>query len=421
MEYTKKYPSGLTLVAKQIDHAYTVVFGVYVDIGSVREDKSTNGFSHFIEHLMFKGTNKRNALQISEELEDIGANINAFTSKENTCFYTKSAHTELEKCVDVLSDMYFNAQFPQEELDKERGVVLEEIKMCEDTPDDLVQDLISSALYFEQAMGQTILGLRDNIKYCDRHSILNFKKKHYIPSKTVISVAGKFDFDQLDKLVERYFESNFEGAFEDILPVPNVTYCNKLMHAFKDIEQAHLQLSWGGVSVDSPKRYALSLLANILGGGMSSRLVQVIREQHGLAYSVYAYPSYYENCGNFEIYVGCSPENNQLVCQLLQKVLTDLVKNGVTEKELSRAKVQAVNALYMNAESNMTLMRLYGRCMLKSGKLFNVQEEIDGYTSLNVQDINDVARQIFTQKHASAYVGKQIDDYGAVAKIAVEV
>lgn len=421
MEYTKKYPSGLTLVAKQIDHAYTVVFGVYVDIGSVREDKSTNGFSHFIEHLMFKGTNKRNALQISEELEDIGANINAFTSKENTCFYTKSAHTELEKCVDVLSDMYFNAQFPQEELDKERGVVLEEIKMCEDTPDDLVQDLISSALYFEQAMGQTILGLRDNIKYCDRHSILNFKKKHYIPSKTVISVAGKFDFNQLDKLVERYFESNFEGAFEDISPVPSVAYCDKFLHAFKDIEQAHLQLSWGGVSVDSPKRYALSLLANILGGGMSSRLVQVIREQHGLAYSVYAYPSYYENCGNFEIYVGCSPENNQLVCQLLQKVLTDLVKNGVTEKELSRAKVQAVNALYMNAESNMTLMRLYGRCMLKSGKLFNVQEEIDGYTSLTVQDINDVARQIFTQKHASAYVGKQIDDYAAVAKIAVEV
>ncbi len=421
MEYTKKYPSGLTLVAKQIDHAYTVVFGVYVDVGSVREDKSTNGFSHFIEHLMFKGTNKRNALQISEELEDIGANINAFTSKENTCFYTKSAHTELEKCVDVLSDMYFNAQFPQEELDKERGVVLEEIKMCEDTPDDLVQDLISSALYFEQPMGQTILGLRDNIKYCDRHSILNFKKKHYIPSKTVISVAGKFDFNQLDKLVERYFESNFEGAFEDISPVPSVAYCDKFLHAFKDIEQAHLQLSWGGVSVDSPKRYALSLLANILGGGMSSRLVQVIREQHGLAYSVYAYPSYYENCGNFEIYVGCSPENNQLVCQLLQKVLTDLVKNGVTEKELSRAKVQAVNALYMNAESNMTLMRLYGRCMLKSGKLFNVQEEIDGYTSLTVQDINDVARQIFTQKHASAYVGKQIDDYGAVAKIAVEV
>ena len=417
MEFTKKYPSGLTLVAKQIDHAYTVVFGVYVDVGCVLEDEKTNGFSHFIEHLMFKGTNKRTALQISEELEDIGANINAFTSKENTCFYTKSAHNELEKCVDVLSDMYFNAQFPEEELDKERGVVLEEIKMCEDTPDDLALDLISSALYFDQPMGQTILGLRDNIKYCDRHSILNFKKKHYIPTKTVIAVAGKFDFDQLDQLVQTYFENNFVGQFDEPNCAPEATYTDKFLHAFKDIEQAHLQLAWGGVSINSSKRYAISVLANILGGGMSSRLVQVIREQHGLAYSVYAYPSYYENCGNFEIYVGFSPENNGLVCKLLADVVGDIVKNGITEKELSRAKAQAVNALYMNAESNMTLMRLYGRSMLKSGTLYNVQEEIDGYTSLTVDDVNAVAREIFSQKHASAYVGKQIDDYDEVSKI----
>lgn len=419
MEYAKKYPSGLTLVAKQIDHAYTVVFGVYIDVGSVREDQSTNGYSHFIEHMMFKGTNKRTALQISEELEDIGANINAFTSKENTCFYTKSAHNDLEHCIEVLSDMYFNAQFPEEELEKERGVVLEEIKMCEDTPDDLALDLISSALYFEQLMGQTILGLRDNIKYCDRHSISIFKKKHYIPTETVISVAGKFDFEQLDSLVQKYFESNFHGEFDVLPPVPEQHYTHKFLHAFKDIEQSHLQLSWGGVGVDSPKRYAISVLANILGGGMSSRLVQVIREQHGLAYSVYAYPSYYENCGNMEIYVGFSPENNQKVCQLLQEVLSDLVRDGVTEKELSRAKVQAVNALYMNAESNMTLMRLYGRCMLKSGKLFDVEEEINGYNSLTVEDINQVAREIFSQQHASAYVGKQIDDCDAVSKIVI--
>lgn len=421
MEYTKKYPSGLTLVAKQIDHAYTVVFGVYVDVGSVLEDKNTNGFSHFIEHLLFKGTSKRNALQISEELEDIGANINAFTSKENTCFYTKSAHDQLEKCVDVLSDMYFNAQFPQDELDKERGVVLEEIKMCEDTPDDLVLDLISSALYFGQPMGQTILGLPQNIKYCDRHSIKNFKEKHYIPSKTVISVAGKFDFDDLDKLVQIYFENNFVGEYQPAEPTPQSTYCNKFLHAFKDIEQSHLQLSWGGVSIDSPDRFAISLLGNILGGGMSSRLVQVIREQHGLAYSVYAYPSFYENCGNMEIYVGISPENNKKVCKLLAEILIDLLKNGVTQKELDRAKVQAVNALYMNAESNMTLMRLYGRTMLKSGKLFNIDTEIEGYNSLTVDDINKLARRIFTQPHASAYVGKQIDDYDEVSKIVVKL
>lgn len=421
MEYTKKYPSGLTLVAKQIGHAYTVVFGVYVDVGSVLEDKNTNGFSHFIEHLLFKGTNKRNALQISEELEDIGANINAFTSKENTCFYTKSAHDQLEKCVDVLSDMYFNAQFPQEELDKERGVVLEEIKMCEDTPDDLALDLISSALYFDQPMGQTILGLPQNIKYCDRHSIKSFKEKYYIPSKTVISVAGKFDFENLDKLVQIYFENNFVGEYQPAEPTPQSTYCNNFLYAFKDIEQSHLQLSWGGVGIDSPDRFAISLLGNILGGGMSSRLVQVIREQHGLAYSVYAYPSFYENCGNMEIYVGISPENNKKVCKLLAEILTDVLKNGVTQKELDRAKVQAVNTLYMNAESNMTLMRLYGRTMLKTGKLFDIDAEIEGYNKLTVVEINKLACRIFAQPHASAYVGKQIDDYDEVSKIAIQL
>ncbi len=322
--------------------------------------------------------------------------------------------------MDVLSDMYFNAQFPQDELDKERGVVLEEIKMCEDTPDDLVQDLISSALYFGQPMGQTILGLPENIKYCDRHSILNFKKKHYIPSKTVISVAGKFDFDTLDKLVQTHFESNCQGRYDQLPAIEDCVYCDKFLHSFKDIEQSHLQISWGGVDVNSPKRYAVSLLANILGGGMSSRLVQVIREQHGLAYSVYAYPSYYENCGNFEIYVGFSPENNGKVCKLIEQVLSAVVNNGITEKELSRAKAQAVNALYMNAESNMTLMRLYGRSMLKGGKLFNVEEEIAGYSSLTVQDINEVARRIFSQKHASAYVGKKIDSFDLVTKISVK-
>ncbi len=417
MEYQKKYPSGLRLVAKQIDHVYTVAFGVYVDVGSVREDKSTNGFSHFVEHLMFKGTEKRTSLQISEELEDIGANINAFTSKDSTCYYTKSAHNELHKCIDVLSDMYFNAQMPQAELDKERGVVLEEINMCEDTPDDLVQDLIASALYFDQPLGQTILGLQDNIKYSDRHSILNYKKKHYIPSKTVISVAGKFDFDELDKLVEQYFENNFCQVIDDLDEEPTAQYTDKFLHAFKDIEQSHVQLAWGGVAANCPKRYAVSMLASILGGGMSSRLFQVIREQNGLAYSVYAYPSYYKNNGSFEIYVGYGPENNQKVCQFLQEEIHRLVKEGITQKELSRAKAQATNALYMNVESNMVLMRLYGRNMLKEGRLFDVEKEVEGYKSVTLQEINDVAVEIFSKNHASAYVGKKIDNFDFVHKV----
>ena len=417
MDFFKQYPSGLRLVAKQQDNSYTVSMGIFVDVGCVKESAQTNGYSHFIEHLVFKGTQKRSCLQISEEIDDIGANINAYTSKDSTCFYTKSAADDLEKCMDVLSDMYFNATIPADELEREKGVVIEEIKMCEDTPDDVSQDLISRALFFGQPLGQTILGSAQNIKYSDRHSILDFKKKHYIPSSTVVAVCGKFDIDKLDKLICRYFEqhcdkSGLQGEIE-----LDISYKSRFLHTFKPIEQAHLQLAWGGYSLQSQDRCANSMLASILGGGLSSRLNQVIREQHGLAYSVYAYPSYYLKGGTFEIYVGLSPENNAKVCALLKGEIDKLLNSGVTEKEFKRAQIQAVNALYMNVESNMTLMRLYGRTMLKLNEMFNVQNDIEAYKAVTMDKLNEVARHIFTQPHASAYVGPKVDDYQEVSKI----
>lgn len=417
MDFVKQYPSGLRLVAKQLDNFYTVSLGIFVDVGCVRETDATNGYSHFIEHLVFKGTQRRTSLQISEEIDDIGANINAYTSKDNTCFYTKSAADNLEKCMDVLSDMYFNATIPEDELEREKGVVVEEIKMCQDTPDDVSQDLISNALFYDQTLGQTILGSAENIKYSDRHSILNFKNYHYIPSSTVISVCGKFDFDQLDKLVQNYFENNCNQSKIIAKPEPQVTYCSKFMHAFKPIEQSHIQLAWGGYSLKSSERCANNMLASILGGGMSSRLNQVIREQNGLAYSVYAYPSYYSNAGTFEIYVGLSPENNVKVCNLLKTEIDKLVQDGITEQELARARTQAVNALYMNVESNMTLMRLYGRSMLKLGEKFDVEKDIASYNAVTLDEVNTIARKLFTSAHASAYVGPQIPDFDFVTKI----
>lgn len=417
MDFYKQYPSGLRLVAKQLSNVYTVSLGVFVDVGCVREDTVTNGYSHFIEHLVFKGTDRRSCLQISEEIDDIGANINAYTSKDSTCFYTKSAADDLEKCMDVLSDMYFNAAIPEDELQREKGVVIEEIKMCEDTPDDVSQDLISKALFFEQPLGQTILGNIENIKYSDRHSILNFKKSHYLPSTTVVSVCGKFDFDVLDKLVQKYFESNCISS--DVLrsAEPEPQYKSNFLHCFKPIEQSHLQLAWGGFALSSRNRYANSMLASILGGGLSSRLNQVIREQNGLAYSVYAYPSYYYNAGTFEIYVGLSPENNRKVCNLLQDELQRILQDGVTEQELSRARMQAVNALYMNAESNMTLMRLYGRSMLKLDECYNIDSDVEKYKAVTVDDINNIAHCVFENPHASAYVGPEVDGFDAVSRV----
>lgn len=419
MDFYKQYPSGLRLVAKQQDFFYTVSLGVFVDVGCVKEQKSYNGYSHLIEHLVFKGTAKRTCLQISEELDDIGANINAYTAKDTTCFYTKSASDDLEKCIDILSDMYFNASVPQDELEREKGVVTEEIKMCKDTPDDVCQDLISSALFADQSLGQTILGSVTNIKKASRERILSFKNKYYVPAATVIAVCGKFDFDELDALVQKYFESNCDKN----APLPDAerqfVYRSEFRHVFKRIEQSHLQLAWGGYSLKAPERAANNMLASILGGGMSSRLNQSVRERHGLAYSVYAYPSYYKNCGTFEIYAGLSPENNIKVCRLIQEEIVRLLNDGITERELERARIQAINALYMNVESNMTLMRLYGRSMLKLDEMFDLDADAESYKNVTAEDINAVARSVFSQEHASAYVGPQIDGFDAVAQLKI--
>ncbi len=414
MDFYKQYKSGLRLIAAKLDNFYTVSFGVFVNVGSVMENNENNGYSHFVEHLLFKGTERRSALQISEEIDDIGANINAFTSKDCTCFYTKSAAGDLEKCVDVLSDMYFNSTLHDSEFVREKDVVLEEIKMCEDTPDDLSQDAIASALFYNQPLGQTILGLPSNIEYSDRHNIKEFIKKHYTAANTVISVAGNFDFEKLDSFVERYFESNF-STVGSLNVEPCSRYTNKFIHRFKDIEQVHLEFAVGGCSIDSPKRYAQSVLCSTLGGGLSSRLFQTIREKHGLAYSVYAYPGSYTNCGSLGIYAGLSSQNIKKVCNLIRDEIVLLVDKGITQKELDRAKIQATNALYGTLESNMTLMRLYGKTMLKTGSVFNPQNEIDCYRSVDLASVRDVAEELFSQKHASSFVGREVDDFDYVS------
>ena len=417
MQFFKRYPSGLRLVAEQIEHYHTVSLGVFVDVGCVRETTQTNGYAHFIEHLVFKGTQRRTCLQISEEIDDLGANINAYTAKDATCFYTKSSSDDLAVCMDILSDMYFNATIPQDELEREKGVVIEEIKMCEDAPDDVCQDLSSAALFYKQKMGQTILGNAKNIKYSDRHSLLDFKKRFYIPASTVVAVCGNFDWAQLTDLVQQYFEDHCEQTSCKLPDEPAVNYGAEFLYSFKPIEQSHIQLAWGGCALGSYDRFALSMLASILGGGLSSRLNQEIREKNGLAYSVYAYPSYYSNCGAFEIYVGLSPDNCARVCDLIESEINKLLSNGITERELLRARTQAVNALYMNSESNMTLMRLYGRSMLKLNEVFVLQDDIAAYNAVTAQQIDLLAHKLFAQKHASAYVGPQVKDYDLVSKI----
>ncbi len=415
MQYFKQYKSGLRLVAKEMD-VYTVSLGLFIGVGSVNEDETTNGYSHFIEHLLFKGTPTRSALKISEEMDNIGANINAFTSKELTCFYTKSAMEDLEKCLDVLSDMYHNADIPQDELERERGVVLEEIKMSEDIPDDVSSDLIAKASYFEGGLGQTILGNEQNIRYSDRHSLLKFKQKYYVPTNTVISVCGNFDFQQLDQLVTKYFEVT-EQRTQLTFSTPTENYSNKFLYKFKDIEQAHLQLSWPALGIESKDVKTLSLLSNILGGSMSSRLYQAVRERNGLAYSVYCYASVYSGYGTLDVYVGLSPENVKKTSRIIQEEIKKLLLDGASEQELQRAKVQAVNALIIGVESTTTMMRLMGNSMLKLSKEYDVATEIASFRAVTLEQVNTLARKLLTNMYASSYVGPRIDDFDEISKI----
>ncbi len=417
MEFSKTYKSGLRLTAKQIPSLYTVSFGIFVDVGSSREEPSCNGYSHFIEHLMFKGTEKRSASSISEEMDDIGANLNAFTSKDVTCYYTKSASANLAQCVDLLSDMYFNASFPEEEIEREKNVVIEEIMMGEDVPDDVSQDLIAQAVFYKQKMGQTIVGTVENIRNSDRHSILEFKKKYYSAENTVISVAGNFLWDELDALVTEYFENCFSDVCGENAAEDKTVYTSEFLYKFKEGEQVHLELAAGTCSLSDKRRYAVSLMTNILGGGMSSRLFQTVREKNGLAYSVYAFPSFYRNCGYLEIYCGINPENTVKVSDLLQRQIAEFAEKGVTDKELARAKAQAVNGIYMGMENSLTVMRLFGQAMLKTGAVYSVEDNIERYGAVNAAEVNNLAKEIFSQKFASSYVGRESKNFDVISKV----
>ncbi len=412
MNLIKKYPSGLTLIASKMDSVYSVAVGVFVNVGSVFEDETNNGISHFLEHLHFKGTENRSAKQISEEIEDIGAVINAATAKDKTFYYTKSLSTDIEKCINILSDMYFNANIPQEELDRERNVVLEEIKMAEDSPEDVSGDAIYEAMFKGQPLGQTILGNPEIIKYYDRNSILNFKKLHYIPSNTVLSVCGQFDFNALDDLINKYFESNFNPVSSLPQQYPVSNYTNNYVTVNRKIKQAHIEFAWKTFEFSSNRRQALSMLTDIFGGGMSSRLFQTIREKHGLVYSVYSSTSFYKHNGFFDIYAGLSPNNVKLATQLIQSEIDLLLDKGVTEAEFNRAKVAAKTHCYYSVENMSAMMSFNALFYIYNGYVPSMEQQIAEIDSISIDDLNNLARDIFANSNvvdgtgcARSYVG----------------
>ncbi len=394
MRYTKKFNNGLRLVVDKIDGLFSVSAGVLVKTGSANETEKENGISHFIEHMLFKGTSNRSSFEISDYIDRIGAQINAFTSKEMTCYYTKSTSDHLAECLDVLSDLFFNATFDAVETEKEKGVIIEEINMSEDSPEDVCLDLLAEAYHGKDGLGRTILGSKENVLSFTRKDAEAYMDKYYTSDNVVISLAGNVDFDDACELVEKLFADKFT-RFNCKPQKQSNTMCNKHLYKTKKIEQTHIAFAMPSVKMDSDKADAVNVANVIFGGGMSSRLFQTVREQMGLAYSVYSYLSLYKDCGVLEIYAGVNTDKRDQATKFIIKEIEKIQKNGVTEQEFLRGKEQIKSAFIMGRESTASQMLLHGKYMLFMDKELDFNQRINKIDSVTLKDVNEVIKQTF--------------------------
>lgn len=400
--------NGVRVVAEYIPHFPSVSVGLWIGAGSMYETEEENGLSHFVEHMLFKGTENRTTREIAVEMDAIGGQVNAFTAKECTCYYAKVIAEHLERAMSLLSDLLLHAKMDDEEFEKERGVILEEIAMCEDTPEDLVYDLLAQAYFGNHPLARPILGTQEQIASVSREALIAFRKKHYRPDNTVLAIAGQFDLDEFRAMAERYL-GDWQAAGDTHEPEA-VNGCDgKLLCKKKDIEQVHICLAYPGVAQDDDNLYPLTVLNNLFGGGMSSRLFQHIREEMGAAYSVYSYPSAYANCGTMTIYAGTSPEMAQRVIDALHSEIKKLLDRGVTEEEFAMAKDQLKVSYVLGLESSSSRMSSIGRSKLLRGRAVDPQDVVRKIERVTRADVERVMREIFTQPCAGSVVGRDVD------------
>lgn len=398
-------PNGLRVVGERLPYLRSVSIGAWMHVGSMMELPQESGLSHFLEHMVFKGTEKRTARQIAEEMDAVGGQLNAFTGRDCTCFYAKVIDEDLELAVDILSDLVIHATMDPTELEKERGVILEEISMDEDSPEDLVHDLLQSAQFGEQSPGQPILGPAEQVAAYTRDDLLNFRRKHYAPKETVVALAGNYDPEKVLTWVTQYF-----GGWENEIPpveTPDwhvLTGVNALRE--KDTEQMHICLGFPGKAYGTDGVYPLAVANNILGGAMSSRLFQRIREDLGLAYSVYSYPNTYKGVGTFGLYAGVSPKNAELVLNEIRTELKKFVDEGITEKEFRDSVTQLRSGYLMGLESPGARMQGLGRSTLLRGKPLSHEATLAAIEAVTMEKVMEIAREVLTAEPCIAIVGK---------------
>ncbi|MFC0524189.1 M16 family metallopeptidase [Pontibacillus salicampi] len=399
----KKYTcsNGLRIVLEEIPNVRSVTIGVWVLTGSRSENDINNGVSHFLEHMMFKGTNTRSARDIAESFDSIGGQVNAFTSKEYTCYYAKVLDTHAEKALDILADMFFHSTFDSEELEREKKVVLEEINMSEDTPDDIVHDILAKASYGNHPLGFPILGTEETVKSFTRDTIRDYMDQHYIPENVVVSVAGNVD-DSFFTAIESYFGSYTSNHTPSVFATP--AFQPEHIHRTKDTEQAHLCLGYDGLPVQDDSIYSLVVLNNVLGGSMSSRLFQEVREQRGLAYSIFSFHSSHLDNGLLTIYGGTGKDQLSTLKETVDDTIQDLMKTGLTDKELINSKEQLKGNIMLSLESTNSRMSRNGKNELLLNRHRSMDEMISLIDSVNHDTIETVMNKVFHSGPSSAII-----------------
>jgi predicted Zn-dependent peptidase len=399
----KKYTcqNGVRIVLENIPTVRSVAIGIWIGTGSRYETPVNNGISHFLEHMFFKGTKTKNAKEIAEAFDSIGGQVNAFTSKEYTCYYAKVLDNHSKFALEVLADMFFNSTFEEEELIKEKNVVYEEIKMYEDTPDDIVHDLLSKAIYENHSLGYPILGTEETLSTFTGDTLKEYMHNMYTPEQVVVSIAGNIS-ESFIKEVEALFGS-YEGGKRGKFEERPIFHMNQISRK-KETEQAHLCLGFEGLQVGHQDIYSLITLNNILGGSMSSRLFQDVREQRGLAYSIFSYHSAFEDNGIITIYGGTGAKQLDFLFETIQETLSVLKRDGITEKELLNSKEQLKGSLMLSLESTNSRMSRNGKNELLLGNHRSLDDIIEQIDSVSKKNVDEMANKVFNNKFSVSLV-----------------
>jgi predicted Zn-dependent peptidase len=401
-------PGGLRVVTEAMPGVRSVSVGVWVAAGSCDETPRVAGASHYLEHLLFKGTRRRSALDIAAAMDAVGGEFNAFTEKEHTCFYATVLDRDLPLAIDIISDVVLDATLTAEDVDVERNVVLEEIAMRDDDPSDLVHDDFASTLFGDTPIGRPILGTVDSIQALTRAQVAGYYRRKYVPPAMVVAVAGALDHSTVVQQVRRAFADRLDPS-APTLPVRRSAAVRGAGRAVSvrgdDTEQANIVVGTIGLSRHDDRRFALSVLSTALGGGMSSRLFQSIRERRGLAYSVYSFSSQYAGTGQFGVYAGCQPGKAEEVLSLVHDELVDVARHGLRSDEVERGKGQVRGGMVLGLEDPGARMTRIGKSELAVGDILGVDDLLARVDAVSVADVTELAEDLLNRPRSLTVVG----------------